>query len=84
MAFYLGHDYITALSHSTSTYGIESCKKKISTSTYGIESCKKNIKNARAFTCISHVSNLELMPAQLEQHFKVCILYDVVVRFINI
>ena len=54
----------------------------LSHGTYLIESCK--IKNMRAFNSFLHVSNLELMLAQLQQHLKVCILYDVVVRFITI
>ena len=54
----------------------------LSHGTYRIESCK--IKNTRAFNLFLHVSNLELMPAQLQQHLKVCILHDVIVRFINI
>ena len=52
-----------------------------------IESYK--IKNTRAFNSFQfnsflHVTNLELMPAKLQQHLKVCILYDVVVRFMKI
>ena len=38
----------------------------------------------QSFNSFLHVSNLELMLAQLQQHLKVCILYDVVVRFITI
>ena len=47
------------------------------------------IKNTRAFNSFQfnsflHVTNLELIPAKLQQHLKVCILYDVVVRFMKI